>query len=77
MFAGLEGIAVAVDDGTMEGAAGSSFYTAPVTITARDRQGRPIRFEGEAVLRRVNDVPGATAAQLAWHFETLRLDWVN
>jgi hypothetical protein len=77
MFAELEGIAVAVGEGTMEGAAGSSFYTAPVTITGRDRQGRPIRFEGEAVLRRVNDVPGATPAQLRSHFKTLRLDWTH
>ncbi len=77
MFADLEGIAVAVPDGMMEGAAGSSFYAAPVTISGRDPAGRPIRFEGRATLRRVNDVPGATPAQLRWHFETLTLDWTH
>ena len=75
MFADLGKITVAVPTGTMEGAAGSSYYTAPVTITATDKDGRPVRIEGEAVLRRVNDVPGATAAQLRWHFERLTLNW--
>ena len=76
-FADLGEITVAVPTGSMEGAAGSLIYTAPITITADDREGRPIRYEGEAVLRRVNDVPGATPAQLRWHFETLRLDWTH
>ena len=77
MFADLGKITVAVPTGTMEGAAGSSYYTAPVTITATDKDGRPVRIEGEAVLRRVNDVPGATAAQLRWHFERLTLNWTH
>lgn len=76
-FTDLADITVAIPDGEMEGAAGSSYYTAPVTITARDRQGRPVRIEGKAVLRRVNDVDGATPAQLRWHFETLTLDWTH
>jgi hypothetical protein len=49
-----------------EGAAGSLYYEAPVVL----------RFGAEAVpergtltLRRVNDVPGATAEQLRWHIE--------
>ena len=77
MFADLGKINVAVPTGTMEGAAGSRYYTAPVTITANDKDGRPVRIEGEAVLRRVNDVPGATTAQLHWHFERLTLDWTH
>lgn len=77
LFADLTEITVAVPDGTMEGAAGSSFYSAPVAITGRDPQGRPIRIEGNAVLRRVNDVDGATPAQLRWHFETLTLEWTH
>ena len=77
MFADLGKITVAVPTGTMEGAAGSSYYTAPVTITADDKDGRPVRIEGEAVLRRANDVPGATAAQLRWHFEKVTLDWTH
>lgn len=77
MFADLTEATVAVPTGTMEGAAGSSYYTAPVTITGADREGRPVRLEGSAVLRRVNDVPGATPAQLRWHFETLTLEWTH
>jgi len=75
LFADLGETAVAIPTGTMEGAAGSSYYTAPVTITASDRDGRPVRIEGEAVLRRVNDVDGATPEQRRWHFERLTLDW--
>ena len=77
MFADLSKITVAFDGGQMEGAAGSSYYTAPVTITANDKDGRPVRYEGQAVLRRVNDVPGASAEQLRWHFERLTLDWTH
>ena len=77
LFADLGKTSVAVPTGTMEGAAGSSFYTAPVTITGVDKDGRPVRLAGEAVLRRVNDVDGATPAQLRWHFERLTLDWVH
>lgn len=77
MFADLGKTTVAIPDGTQEGACGSSYYTAPVTITASDREGRPVRIEGEAVLRRVNDVDGATPAQLRWHFDKLTLDWTH
>ena len=66
LFADLGKITVAVPDGRMEGAAGSSYYTSQATITAADTAGRPIRIEGPIVLKRVNDVPGATAAQLQW-----------
>ena len=76
-FAGLSNISVAIPAGTTDGAAGSIYYTAPVTITATDEDGRPIRLEGEAVLRRVNDVDGATPAQLRWHFGTLTLNWTH
>lgn len=76
-FADLSETMVAVPDGTMEGAAGSSYYTAPVTITGKDKDGRPLRIEGKAVLRRVNDVDGASPAQLRWHFETLTFDWTH
>ncbi|MBY8825286.1 hypothetical protein K7G82_23485 [Sphingomonas colocasiae] len=77
IFADMGEITVAIPDGRIEGAAGSSYYTAPVTITGDDRDGRPVRIEGEAVLRRVNDVQGATPAQLRWHFEALTLDWAH
>jgi len=77
IFKDLGKITVAVPTGTLEGAAGSLYYTAPVTITSADKDGRPVRIEGEAVLRRVNDVPGATAAQLRWRMEKLTLDWTH
>ena len=77
MFADLGKITVAIPDGTNEGAAGSVYYTSPVIITATDKQGRPVRIEGESVLRRVNDVEGATPAQLRWHFDHLTLDWTH
>ena len=77
LFADLHEAIVAVPTGTMEGAAGSIYYTAPVSVTGTDKDGRPVRIEGEAVLRRVNDVDGATPAQLRWHFEKLTLDWTH
>ncbi|RYD79506.1 MAG: hypothetical protein EOP84_12950 [Verrucomicrobiaceae bacterium] len=73
IFADLSSPSVAVPDGTTEGGAGSIYYNAPITITGSESDGRPVRIEGEAVLRRVNDVDGATKAQLRWHFDTLDL----
>ena len=52
--------------GTTEGAAGSLYYTAPITLIDGKRQVR-----GEVVLRRVNDVDGASPEQLRWHIESL------
>ena len=75
LFADLGEITVAVPGGTMEGAAGSSYYTSQATITANDKDGRPIRYEGPIVLRRVNEVPGASADQLRWHIDSVKLDW--
>ena len=60
---------IAAQDGQVEGAAGSSFYTAPVAIVGKLRNGRPYRLEGTVTLRRVNDVPGASPAQLRWHLD--------
>jgi len=60
-------LTVAVPSGEMDAGAGSLYYTAPATITGTTRQGKPFRLEGEVVLRRVNDVDGATADQLRWH----------
>lgn len=64
---------IAIGQGQQEGAAGSLYYTAPVTITDGDRS-----ISGEITLRRVNDVPGASAAQLRWHFDsTIREPWTS
>lgn len=77
LFADLAEISVAVDTGRMEGAAGSSYYTAPLNITSADTSGRPVNYDGELILKRVNDVPGATAEQLRWHVNSLSLDWTH
>ncbi|WP_374942793.1 hypothetical protein [Sphingomonas sp.] len=50
-----------------EGAAGSVFVTIPVRVDAVLKNGTRQRFVGRYVLRRVNDVDGATAEQLRWH----------
>lgn len=77
MFADLGRITVAVPGGDVEGGAGSLYYASPFTLSANDRDGRPVRYEGEAVLRRVNDVDGATPEQLRWHFDQLAVDWTH
>ena len=55
--------------GTTEGAAGSSYYTAPIVLIDGKRH-----TTGEIVLRRVNDVDGASAEQLRWHIESLSVE---
>tara|TARA_R110002126_G_scaffold97987_6_gene227948 strand:+ start:774 stop:1382 length:609 start_codon:yes stop_codon:yes gene_type:complete len=77
LFADMSKVTVSLPDGTIEGAAGSLYYSAPVIISSESKDGRPLRIEGKAVLRRVNDVDGATPAQLRWHFQTLTLDWTH
>lgn len=59
---------VSLGVGQLEGAAGSSFYSAPVIIADGER-----RIAGYVVLRRANDVPGATPEQLRWHIESSTL----
>lgn len=61
---------VEVGTGEQEGAAGSLYYTAPVTITDGKRV-----VKGTVTMRRVNDVDGATPEQLRWHIESSTLDW--
>ncbi|MBB3939377.1 hypothetical protein GGR39_001017 [Novosphingobium fluoreni] len=66
-------ITVSVPTGEMEGAAGSSYYTAPAIVTGDTIEGKPFRLQGDVILRRVNDVDGATPAQLRWHIESADL----
>ena len=61
--------------GGTEGAAGSSYVTVPVTFYGRDENGAAFRRPADVILRRVNDVPGSTAAQRRWHIE--RIEWKN
>ena len=65
-FGGDVGPQIALGKGDTEGAAGSLYYEAPVVITFPD--GRTTR-RGTIVLRRANDVPGASAEQLVWRIE--------
>jgi len=62
--------------GSTEGAAGSLYLTLPVRVDARLRSGGRQRFVGHYTLRRVNDVPGSTAAQRRWHIESASLKQV-
>ena len=65
LFAGYKRPAIAISGIEQEGAAGSSYCTASGTLTdAGDASKRPQK--GAIVLKRVNDVPGATPAQLRW-----------
>jgi membrane-bound inhibitor of C-type lysozyme len=59
--------------GRPEGAAGSIYVEVPVVIYGRMKSGAALHQSGKAVLRRVNDVPGATAAQLRWRIERIEL----
>jgi hypothetical protein len=61
------------DLGEPEGAAGSIYVTMPVAFTSTGGRGGPVRKKAVVTLRRVNDVPGSTAAQRRWHIE--RIDW--
>ena len=59
--------------GRPEGAAGSIFVEVPVRVDAVLRSGAQQHFVGSYTLRRVNDVPGSTAAQRRWHIESAHL----
>lgn len=60
-----------IGKGRREGAAGTLYYEAPVTVRIGE-DGPPRR--GTITLRRVNDVPGASADQLRWHIARARFD---
>lgn len=60
--------------GKAEGAAGSSYVTVPLQLygTLKDG-GKRFNLIGPITLRRVNDVPGATAEQKSWRIEKSEL----
>lgn len=65
LFEGYRRPVIAWGQPSEEGAAGSLYCTVPGTLTdAADGGKAPVT--GEIVLRRVNDVDGATAEQLRW-----------
>ena len=57
--------------GSMEGAAGSSYVTVPVSLYGATSSGAPFKCGGKATLRRVNDVPGSTVEQRRWHITAI------
>jgi hypothetical protein len=59
--------------GDQEGAAGSSYLEVPVTVAATAKGGGAEKLSGTVTLRRVNDVPGSTAAQRHWHIYRIEL----
>ncbi|MGX7925079.1 hypothetical protein ACWPMX_00735 [Tsuneonella sp. HG094] len=69
-YKGYRDITVGFGDGDVEGGAGSLYYQVPVWLTATGPK-EPVRREGSITLRRVNDVDGATPAQLRWHIDSL------
>jgi len=58
---------------TPEGAAGSIYVTVPVTVRAMNSNGTPQRFEGQYVLHRANDVPGASRSSRDWRIHSASL----
>jgi len=59
--------------GAVEGAAGSLYVDVPVVLYGRYATGGEYHASGKAVLRRVNNVPGATAEQLRWRIERVEV----
>ncbi len=68
LFEGYERPLITFSDMTVEGGAGSLYCTLTAELVdAADPASSP--REGTVLFRRVNDVDGATAAQLRWHIE--------
>lgn len=64
---------VTFGEGQQEGAAGSLYFTAPVTVMLDDANGKRIPIRGTLIASRVNHVDGASAEQLSWRI--VSLDW--
>lgn len=67
-------IDMTIGKGQIEGAAGSLYYEAPVTVTGLTREGRPYHLSGAVTARRVNGVDGASPQQLRWHIDSTTLN---
>jgi hypothetical protein len=52
---------------------GSIYQPVAVTVDATLDSGKHQRFKGSYVIRRINDVDGASAAQLRWHIDSAKL----
>ncbi|MXO65888.1 hypothetical protein [Altericroceibacterium endophyticum] len=71
LFGQYDDFGLQFGEGETEGAAGSLYYTAPVTLIANHGQ---VKRTGTITMRRVNDVPGATPEQLAWRITKFELN---
>lgn len=60
--------------GPVEGAAGSSYVSVPVTVRALLVDGTRQTFSGRYQLRRNNDVDGASAEQRRWRLDSAKLE---
>jgi hypothetical protein len=65
LFAGYRQPTIALSELEQEGAAGSSYCTVSGSLSDAGDKAKAAST-GEIVLKRVNDVPGATPAQLRW-----------
>ena len=72
-FGDYQAITVGFGDGEVEGGAGSLYYEVPLTFTGKRKHEATVSRQGTIVLRRVNDVDGATPAQLRWHIAGITL----
>ncbi|WP_315761307.1 hypothetical protein [Sphingomonas sp. Y38-1Y] len=73
-FAGTRSVTVrATEPQDVEGGAGSLYATVPVTVDAVLADGKRQRFTGSYVIRRVNNVDGASAEQKRWHIDSAKL----
>jgi hypothetical protein len=59
--------------GLGDGGAGSIYQPVSVTVESTLLDGTRQTFSGEYVMRRVNNVDGATEAQLRWHIGSAKL----
>jgi hypothetical protein len=59
--------------GDSEGGAGSIYVEVPLRIHGTTTAAAPFDLAGPVTLRRVNDVDGATPAQLRWHIVQVAL----
>ena len=69
VFGGYKQAQVEWTEPFVEGAAGSSYCTVSGKLTDAGDPAKPLR-EGTLLLRRVNDVPGATPDQLRWTLQS-------
>ena len=69
LFGGYKELRLEWPEPFVEGAAGSSYCTVSGKLTDAQDAAKPL-IEGTLLLRRVNDVPGATADQLRWTLQS-------